>query len=314
MARVFGLIILSTGLALGAASAQATAIPTVIIMDGSRSMTENVAWADTSRMALTRNFVHDMVNVLDPQDVSLVVFAQRFSSNNCRDVEVRVRLGAGTTSSLQSEINRVRPYGGTPLAHAMRVAAEQFAGIQGPKRILVLTDGADSCDEDPHVAQAELLARGIEVRFITFEDVDIGVSGDIAAFNRHLNSQDLIGWVNGDPLPLPSLLTTHEGEAANFQPPVRLDSAGISLAGRELARRMSGQVDLLVFIDLTGQVQDVILLQSSGEPMLDDIAVASAWQWIFEAARQDGGRVAAETETSIVFSAGGDPQIIDGGT
>jgi len=71
------------------------------------------------------------------------------------------------------------------------------------------------------------------------------------------------------------------------------------LAARE--RRIEGDVVLRVSVDARGFVRGVEVARSSGEPMLDQAAIAAARAWRFLPAERAGTRVPDTVETAISF-------------
>lgn len=103
--------------------------------------------------------------------------------------QVAVRFFAGGQAASRDEncetSNLVLPFGGrsadalealkadlwakgraTPLTHAIELAKEDVKGWAGPKRIIIISDGMDTCGEDPYPAAEELAAQDIDLSVI----------------------------------------------------------------------------------------------------------------------------------------------------
>ena len=77
----------------------------------------------------------------------------------------------------------------TPIADALRAAADDLAGADGPVAVVLITDGEESCGGDPEAAVAELRAAGIDV---TLSIVSLALD-DPAAEERFATLADLGG-------------------------------------------------------------------------------------------------------------------------
>ena len=54
------------------------------------------------------------------------------------------------THVIQASMYQLSPHGATPITFSLKRAVERdFAGYIGPKRIILLTDGGENCDESP---------------------------------------------------------------------------------------------------------------------------------------------------------------------
>lgn len=96
-----------------------------------------------------------------------VVGARVFGLAGCDPSElVRAPTPLGETGrqEILGRLRTLRPQGATPLARAIREAAQDLQG--GPWTLLVLSDGGDSCEGPDAVCTAarELVARGARVR------------------------------------------------------------------------------------------------------------------------------------------------------
>lgn len=99
---------------------------------------------------------------------------------SCRSVELAVPL-SGDRAQLRDAVAAVRPVGGTPLARALdRAEAPLTASdIPGEQVIYVVSDGEETCGEDP-VAVARRINRGptrAVVNIIGFEVADAEAAG-----------------------------------------------------------------------------------------------------------------------------------------
>lgn len=136
--------LLATGLA---------AQPAMIVLDGSGSM-----WGRTeerSRIDIARDALRGLMSRWPAgRPVGLVAYGHR-RTNDCADVEL-LRAPGSDTAEITSLVQAITPRGRTPLAEAVRQAAEALGGEAGS--VILITDGIESCHPDP-CAVAQAIAR-----------------------------------------------------------------------------------------------------------------------------------------------------------
>lgn len=105
-----------------------------------------------------------------PQDINvgLRVFGQGMTGVtdiDCRQTALLVPLGTHNRGSIMARVNALEPNGLTPIEYAIRQAAEDdFRGVQGPKTLILITDGADTCGGNPCEYIRTLPMRGIRLK------------------------------------------------------------------------------------------------------------------------------------------------------
>jgi hypothetical protein len=106
----------------------------------------------------------------DRFDLGLVVYGHVGSSaaadkaRSCARVEVAAPLGGVDYRSLPRVLDRYRQRGYTPIARALDEAGRAFAGREGDlNRIVLVTDGLETCGGDPVAAARRLKQAGVAV-------------------------------------------------------------------------------------------------------------------------------------------------------
>ena len=90
----------------------------------------------------------------------------------CKASSLLVPMIKGSSQQIQSALFSLKPTGWTPITYSLKQAINSdFAGVKGKKRIILLTDGGENCDESPCDYVIELTK--------TRQDVFI----DVIAFN-----------------------------------------------------------------------------------------------------------------------------------
>lgn len=149
----------------------------LFIVDFSNSMTERLNGTQKINMVL------DTMQELLPQiskdtRIGLRVYGHRggyFLPNAaCKASSLIVPMTKNSAASIQSALFALKPAGYTPITYSLKQAVNvDFAGVYGKKRIILLSDGGENCDESPCDYVMELQK--------TRQDIVI----DVIAFNIH---------------------------------------------------------------------------------------------------------------------------------
>lgn len=145
--------------------------PTMIILDASNSMsTPDGDASGASRMEAARAAATSLVDQApDGAPLGLVVYGTQTSSESsqkpqgCQDVSVLAEPGAAARGELVSQIQGIEASGFTPIGRSLEVAAEHLP-TEGPRSIVLVSDGLDSCAPPPvcEVA-ADLAEKGADL-------------------------------------------------------------------------------------------------------------------------------------------------------
>lgn len=123
----------------------------VLIVDGSGSMKEPFPGA-SSRIDMAKRSVDNMVRGLPPGvEVGLIDF------QSCENVRRDKFYGDAERGQLIGEVNRLSPWGGTPLARSIERAGN-IVSSDVEAVIVVVSDGEESCGGDPCAAARRLKA------------------------------------------------------------------------------------------------------------------------------------------------------------
>lgn len=160
---------------------EAGPINILFIVDGSRSMLEplerGVQKMDSAKMVLQNALSRIPTDV----NLGLRVFGQGANTtqpsmfgggfgglnmfSECQNSALWVPIGRGNRRSIIEKVRQIKPYGMTPLAYAIEQAAtHDFRGLEGRKVIILITDGADTCNGNPCEMVARLPLYGIKLK------------------------------------------------------------------------------------------------------------------------------------------------------
>ena len=135
-----------------------------VILDASGSMFKKLE--DKFRYVIAKEVLSDLVANILPDDVpfALRVFGNR-EEQSCR-TDLEVPLGVLERESVQEVIAGIVPqaFAGTPIADSLLQVASDLSGSDGPKTVILITDGEESCDGDVEAAIQTLKDQGIDVQ------------------------------------------------------------------------------------------------------------------------------------------------------
>jgi Ca-activated chloride channel family protein len=144
----------------------------LFVLDCSYSMKEKLGGEVQKLEAAKQVLQKALARIPSDVNLGLRVFGQGFGGGmsmipgiDCRQSALLVPMGQGNRRSIIEKARNLKPYGLTPLEYALRQAAEDdFAGTQGTKTIILITDGCDTCNGDPCRFIQELPAYGIKIK------------------------------------------------------------------------------------------------------------------------------------------------------
>ncbi len=166
-----GLVGVSTSAQADPNSGQSTT-PTMVILDASGSMRNDDA--PGRRIDAAKDAIHDLVAGL-PSDaqVGLVVYGTSTGSAKsdkpagCTDVKTIVPVGPIDAASFLSTVDGITASGYTPIGEALRHAARELPQ-EGPRSIVLVSDGQDTCSPPPPCEVAkEIAGDGLDLKVHT---------------------------------------------------------------------------------------------------------------------------------------------------
>ncbi len=84
---------------------------------------------------------------------------------DCNDTRLEVPFGNRNIGKIKKVIRSISPKGTTPIARSLQRAAFDFTECNNCRNIIILiTDGVESCDEDPCAASRQLQKKGIALK------------------------------------------------------------------------------------------------------------------------------------------------------
>ncbi|MCP5083258.1 MAG: VWA domain-containing protein [Alphaproteobacteria bacterium] len=146
----------------------------VFVVDGSGSMSD--PFEKRPKLEIAKEALSSLVRGLPDQGINagLVVY-----SGGCESSSATVPLARVNKQSLLSGIGAIVAGGKTPIASSLRLAETELRDVPGEKAVILLTDGAETCNGDPQRTARELNQKGITVHVIGFDIPKVGAARDL---------------------------------------------------------------------------------------------------------------------------------------
>lgn len=148
----------------------------VLVLDSSGSMQDRTEGG--TKIAVAKRALNRVVDRLpDDVQVGLRVYGAKVDDENdpaaCTDSELVVPIGPANKPALKDQISRYRPLGETPISYSLKEAAKDLGG-SGRRTVVLVSDGKESCGDDPCVTAANLAKQGIDLKV---DVIGLAVSG-----------------------------------------------------------------------------------------------------------------------------------------
>ncbi|HEV7808290.1 MAG TPA: VWA domain-containing protein [Solirubrobacteraceae bacterium] len=160
---------------------------TLLILDSSGSMKGSAGGSITKMAAAKRALRRYVAGTPDSMALGFMVYGHKGSNGpsgkarSCAGVELLQPIAPAASQRFDATLRRFRPIGYTPLAAALRTARSAFDGKQDDvNRIILVTDGVETCGGNPVAEARRLKQAGIHV---TTDVVGFDI-GDLRAARR----------------------------------------------------------------------------------------------------------------------------------
>lgn len=125
---------------------------TLFIMDFSNSMNDMLG--DESKANMMIATMQQILPTINPKNkVGLRIYGQRSGFtliDACKASTLAVPIAQNSAKLIQEKLERTIPKGMTPITYSLKKSlAYDFAGFNGKKHIILLSDGGENCDESP---------------------------------------------------------------------------------------------------------------------------------------------------------------------
>ena len=150
----------------------------LFIVDFSNSMSEKLNGASKINMVI--DTMQELIPNLPPEKrVGLRVYGHKggfvLPNAACKASSLIVPMSKNSGAAIQSALFSLKPTGWTPITYSLKQAVNSdFAGVNGKKRIILLSDGGENCDESPcdYVMELTKTRQDIFIDVIAFNIYD----------------------------------------------------------------------------------------------------------------------------------------------
>jgi Ca-activated chloride channel family protein len=146
----------------------------VILLDSSGSMGQLLD-KQKSKMYYAKKLFGEYLRYQwrEKADVGLVVYGGR-RKQDCSDFHLAIHPGERNLGKIDGIIKKLSPLGMTPIADSLDVAIGQLKNYPGPKRIMIFTDGEETCGGD----SCKTLEKAIQEKIVDLEMFVTGIGLD----------------------------------------------------------------------------------------------------------------------------------------
>lgn len=138
----------------------------MLLLDSSYSMIEKLPSGERKMDAAKRTVLEVLRNLDGNTRVGLRVYGDsdnRF--NACNATRTLVPIADNNRMLISSKMIGIRPTGATPISLAItRSLAEDFNNMPGTKTIILISDGIETCGEDPCDVAVRMQRMGVDVK------------------------------------------------------------------------------------------------------------------------------------------------------
>jgi Mg-chelatase subunit ChlD len=132
-----------------------------LAMDGSQNVPDE-------RLTAAKEMLKNTLRVTPPDvRVGLRVFGNRSYRNDgmdCKQSFLMEPIGLHNRGEMVAKAMQLKANGLTPLAYALSQAPSDFEGLEGTHHIILISDGADTCKDDPCATIRKLRELGFKMR------------------------------------------------------------------------------------------------------------------------------------------------------
>lgn len=134
----------------------ATAVGVDLILDNSGSMLQSLG--DERRIDIAKQVLTDLVQETLPRDIPLALRVFGDTPDSC-ETDLAIELGPLDRGAAVDQIAAIESVDGvkTPLATALERVAADLQEVDGPKIVVLVTDGEETCGGNPQRAIRELV-------------------------------------------------------------------------------------------------------------------------------------------------------------
>lgn len=160
----------------------------LFLVDSSQSMKEKISVGTDAgkepKMEAAKRVLQEAISKI-PGDINLGlrVFGNGFTGfdSDCQQSALLVPIGKNNRRAIIESARGMLPFGLTPLTYALMQAENDLRYVHGPKTVILISDGAETCGGDPCAYIERLTRIGVKMRV---DIVGLGLKRDHDAQNQ----------------------------------------------------------------------------------------------------------------------------------
>jgi len=139
----------------------------LIILDASYSMSDKVN--GERKIDIAKRVINEVLGQLSTNVwVGLRIYGHKtdfLGLKACRASELKVPIQPNSQQIIRNILSSIQPVGWTPITYSIQQAVNyDFAGISGKKRIILVSDGMETCDNSPCEYVVELVKNRVDLK------------------------------------------------------------------------------------------------------------------------------------------------------
>lgn len=132
----------------------------ILVLDASGSMWGQIE--GRTKVEIAKDAVAELVRTWEPSNnLGLVAYGHR-RKGDCADIEVLIPQGPLDADAFMAKVNGLKFLGMTPLSAAVIQAADTLKSSEQKATVILVSDGEETCDQDPCAVGKALEERGVD--------------------------------------------------------------------------------------------------------------------------------------------------------
>jgi Ca-activated chloride channel family protein len=158
----------------------------------------NSSWGSQTRIQAAREVLNQELEALrnvPNTEIALRIYGHQTPFNNfeqdCNDTKLEVPFGINNLEQIKLKIKTVDAKGATPIARSLEAAAGDFPDTLARNIIILITDGLESCDNDPCIIAKKLKTKGVKVTpFVIGLGMDMSYLDKFSCIGTYSDAED----------------------------------------------------------------------------------------------------------------------------
>jgi Ca-activated chloride channel homolog len=168
----------------------------LFILDASNSMNQD--WDGQTRIVAAKELLNQSIEKLrgiPDLEIALRVYGHQSPVTNtyqdCADTKLEVAFGKNNIDAIKFKVRSITARGATPIARTLEASASDFPDTNARNFIILITDGLESCDNDPCVIARKLRNKGVKVTpFVVGLGMDLSYLDKFNCIGTYLDAEN----------------------------------------------------------------------------------------------------------------------------